>query len=121
MDNKVLDFILEKSKKEELMTSHEFRIYSGSKEIFNEILKKYPTERHYHLHIDSGSFHNYELVYGKYPYDFKISITVNYDKTEMKERAREIALKKAEETATNACMQKWRETQKRKEVINSED
>ena len=105
MNNKIIEFL---SKREQC--DHEVSIFNGKKETFNELLNEFPTKSTYHRHLDASCCHSR----GAYYPNLQVTIYVNYNEKELKERAREIALAGAEKSAESACMKKWRETQKAK-------
>ena len=105
MNNKIIEFL---SKREEFTQT--IYIHGGKKETYDKLLEKFPTKEIGDKLLDSCCKHSYSVGYP----NLDIIIFLDYNETELKERAREIALASAEKSAESACMQKWRETQEAK-------
>ena len=106
MNNKIIEFLSEREK-----CDIAIKIYTGTKETYNELLKEFPPEKTYHRYLDGCCSHSYEA---HYPNNTEVLIFVTYGNDDYKKRAREIALAGAEDNALNTCMDKWRETQEAK-------
>ena len=106
MNNKIIEFLSERAN-----CDYQIGIFNGKKETYDELLKKFPTKHNGHSYLDGCYCHSYEAFY---PNEVRVTIYVNYSDNEFKERAREIALIKAQGKAQGACMQKLRETQEAK-------
>jgi len=106
MNNKIIEFL-----KGNESCDYHINIHGGKKETYDELIEKYPPEYKSHQYLDGCCSHSYGAYY---PDGFEVKVFVNYNDRELKERAREIALDRAEDNARDACMQKWRETQELK-------
>ena len=106
MNNKIIEFLSKREKCDIDVFCH-----NGSKKTYYDLLKEFPTENNSHAYLDSCRKHSYRA---EYPNALDIVFLVPYNETELKERAREIALDSAKDEAQNTCMQKWRETQEAK-------
>ena len=103
MNNKIIKFLSERAE-----CDHWISIHNGKKKTYADLIEKFPPKHKYHRYLDSICRHVYGAIY---PDNLDVSVFVDYDDNDYKERAREIALESAKENAQYACMQKWRETQ----------